>query len=97
MTTNSTTNVVVAGIDMEVNFDYTPAVNGVYSGPWDSSYPDEQEEVDIISVLCPLPPINGEPQWVDLLGDLRQETLDSIAEQISEMKNSELWDSQYYD
>ena len=95
MTTFSTTNVVVAGIDMEVDFDYTPAVRGVYDGPWEDSHPDEPEEIDIIAVRCPLAPIKGVEQWVDLAGDLRDETLDSIMEQISEGYNSERWDAQF--
>lgn len=95
MTTFSTTNVVVAGIDMEVDFDYTPAVRGVYDGPWEDSHPDEPEEIDIIAVRCPLAPIKGVEQWVDLVGDLRDETLDSIMEQISEGYNAERWDEQF--
>lgn len=98
MTTYLTTNVLVAGIDMEVDFNYTPLVPGRLGGPWDGSYPDEleePEEIYIIAVRCPLAPIEDIAQWVDLAGDLREDTLHSIMEQISEGYNSERWDAQY--
>lgn len=88
--------IVVAEVDMEVDFDYSAAVPGVYSGPWDGSYPDEPEEIDIISVRCPMPAgKDGKLEYVDLIEVLSNKTLDKIKEQISDIHSAELWDSQY--
>ena len=73
----NTTIIEVAGIDMEVDFNYSAFVPGVYSGPWDGSYPDEPEEVEIQAVRCPVS-VDGEKQWADLLEVLSPETLENL-------------------
>lgn len=81
-TDNLTTECVVAGVDMEVEYDFTPGRAGVYSGPWDGSYPDEPEEIDVISVCYG----QGDDK-VDLVDDLSEKAIASIKEQISEQHN----------
>lgn len=83
-----TLDVVVAGIDMQVDFDYISARPGIYSGPWEDSYPDEPEEISIIEVRCPyLTDKDGKPEYVDLLGVLNDATLSDIEDQISNAYN----------
>lgn len=72
------TECVVAGFDMEVEYNFEAATIGIYSGPWDGSYPDSCEVIEILSVMC------GE---VDLILVLNEECLASIEEQISNNHN----------
>lgn len=72
------TECVVAGFDMEVEYNREPARMGIYTGPWDGSYPDEPEVIEILSVMC------GE---VDLILVLNEETLGDIERQISDSHN----------
>ena len=73
----NTTIIEVAGIDMEVDFNYSPFVPGKYFGPWEDSYPDEPEEVEIQAVRCPAI-IDGEKQWVDLFDCLAPHVLENL-------------------
>jgi hypothetical protein len=92
----NTLDVVVAGVDMEVDFDYSAAVTGVYSGPWEDSYPDEPEEIEILAVRCPMPADkDGKPEYVDLLGVLSVDALNDIVDLISDYHNSIRWDDQF--
>jgi hypothetical protein len=83
----NTLEIVVAGIDMEVDFDYSAAVPGVYRGPCDRSYPDELEEIDIIAVRCPTTVGTHGIEWVDLLEVLTDKTIENIEDQISNAYN----------
>lgn len=95
MKTN-TIDVVVADVDMEVEFTYSAAVPGIYTGPWEHSYPDEPEEIEIMAVRCQMPADkNGKPMYVDLLGVLTIDALTDIEQSISDYYNSERWDNQY--
>ncbi|CAB4168912.1 hypothetical protein UFOVP1516_31 [uncultured Caudovirales phage] len=76
--------VVVAGVDMLVEFDYSPFVAGKYSGPWDGSYPDEPEEIDIIALFHGKDE-QGEP--VDILDIINDKTIEDIERQISDSYN----------
>lgn len=92
----NTLDVVVAGVDMEVVFKYSAAIAGVYTGPWEGSYPDEPEEIEIMAVLCPMPADkNGRPEWVNLLSCLNATTLTNIEDSISDYYNSIKWDKQF--
>lgn len=77
----TTIEIEVAGIDMEVEFNYSAFVQGNYSGIVDTCYPDEPEELEIHAVRCPT--TNGE--WVDLLEVLSTETLERLETIIREM------------
>lgn len=80
-TLQKTTNVVVAGVDMEVEFDYSAARAGKYSGPWEHCYPDEDEEIDVIALYFGK---DEDGNKVDILSILNEVTLDDICQQISE-------------
>jgi len=47
-----TINMTISGIELEVSYEYSPAVPGKLDGAWEDSYPEEAESVHIISVIA---------------------------------------------
>jgi len=76
-----TTSVIVAGVDMEVVFEFIQDLENTQDDffNWDD-VPTEFSDIDIISVF------HGKDDWlVDLAGVLDEETIISIEEQIMGM------------
>ena len=40
------------GIELDIEFDYQPADPGKFSGPWEDSWPAEDEVIEITSITC---------------------------------------------
>lgn len=71
-----TTNVIVAGVDMDVVFEFVQDVENTQDDLFDD-VPTEFSDIDIISVY------HGKDEWlVDLAGVLDEETLMNVEEQI---------------
>ena len=73
------TNVIVAGVDMEVEFEFSGDIENL-SEDFDDDIEREYSDIDIISVYH-----GKEDNLVDLAGVLDEETLISIEEQIMSM------------
>jgi hypothetical protein len=70
------TNVIVAGVDMDVEFEFTQDVENAEED-YDDQVLTEFSDIDIISVYY------GKDDWVvNLVDVLDEETLSSIEEQI---------------
>jgi len=71
-----TTNVIVAGVDMDVVFEFVQDLENTQDDLFDD-VPTEFSDIDIISVY------HGKDEWlVDLAGVLDEETLMNVEEQI---------------
>ena len=71
-----TTNVIVAGVDMDVVFEFVQDVENTQDDLFDD-VPTEFSDIDILNVY------HGKDEWmVDLAGVLDEETLMNIEEQI---------------
>jgi len=44
------TQVEVDDVEFEVEFNYTPSKPGKFTGPWESSYPDEPAAIELEGV-----------------------------------------------
>lgn len=75
MSTNCTKTINFKGVEMEVNFDYTPAEPMVRYYSDGSGYPGAAEELDICWVTI------ADMDWKDYLSD---KCLDEISAQLSE-------------
>jgi len=73
------TNVIVAGVDMEVEFEFAGDIENL-SEDFDDDIEREYSDIDIISVYH-----GKEDNLVDLAGVLDEETLSNIEEQIMSM------------
>ena len=40
------------GIELHIEFDYQPADPGKFNGPWEDSWPAEDEVIDITGITC---------------------------------------------
>lgn len=71
-----TTNVIVAGVDMDVSFEFVQDVENTQDDLFDDVL-TEFSDIDILNVH------HGKDEWmVDLAGVLDEETLMNIEEQI---------------
>lgn len=71
-----TTNVIVAGVDMDVSFEFVQDVENTQDDLFDDTL-TEFSDIDILNVY------HGKDEWmVDLAGVLDEETLMNIEEQI---------------
>jgi hypothetical protein len=71
-----TTNVIVAGVDMDVSFEFVQHVENTQDDLFDDAL-TEFSDIDILNVY------HGKDEWmVDLAGVLDEETLMNIEEQI---------------
>jgi len=74
---------VLAGVDMLVEYTYKPAIPGKFTGPPESCYEDEPEEIEIQSVRY---------QELELFKDelLSDRAIRLIEDQISQYENDML-------
>jgi hypothetical protein len=80
MTLNTRTcPIVLAGADMTASYTYIPFQPGKYTGPWEDSYPDEPEEIEISAIMY------GD---IDLFSILNEETIASIENQIHDFETT---------
>jgi hypothetical protein len=71
-----TTNVIVAGVDMDVSFEFIQDIENTQDDLFDDVL-TEFSDIDILNVY------HGKDEWmVDLAGVLDEETLMNIEEQI---------------
>ena len=73
------TNVIVAGVDMDVEFEFTQDVENAEED-FDDQVLTEFSDIDILNVYY------GKDDWVvNLVGVLDEETLSNIEEQIMDL------------
>jgi hypothetical protein len=70
-----TTMVIVEGLELDVKFNYTPGREAKLDGPWETSYPAEDVEVEVLFVE-----VNG----IDILDVLSENVLMQIETYIEE-------------
>ena len=46
-----TINMTISGIELEVSYEYSPAVPGKLDGAWEDSYPEEAENIELLSII----------------------------------------------
>ena len=73
------TYILGGNIELEVEFNYTAAIEGNYGGPIDRAEPPQPEEIEILSVTC-----NGKEVDTDDIGIFNSGTYETLDNEIED-------------